>query len=74
MLLVDLHLDDNVTGLEAIRQLRQHWQDPHLPAAILSADRSDHWQRRLRNANVPQLNKPVRPGKLRALLRSLLND
>ncbi|WP_434983480.1 NahK/ErcS family hybrid sensor histidine kinase/response regulator [Vreelandella zhaodongensis] len=73
MLLVDLHLDDNVTGLEAIRQLRQHWHDPHLPAAILSADRSDHWQRRLRHASVPQLNKPVRPSKLRALLRSLLN-
>ncbi len=73
MLLVDLHLDDNMTGLEAIRQLRQHWHDPHLPAAILSADRSDHWQRRLRHAGVPQLNKPVRPGKLRALLRSLLN-
>ncbi|CAH1043026.1 PAS domain-containing hybrid sensor histidine kinase/response regulator [Halomonas sp. TD01] len=73
MLLVDLHLDDHMTGLEAIRQLRQHWHDPHLPAAILSADRSDHWQRRLRHAGVPQLNKPVRPGKLRALLRSLLN-
>ncbi len=73
MLLVDLHLDDSVTGLEAIRQLRHHWHDPHLPAAIISADRSDHWQRRLRNAGVPQLNKPVRPGKLRALLRSLLN-
>lgn len=73
MLLADLHLDDNVTGLEAIRQLRQHWHDPHLPAAVLSADRSDHWQRRLRHAGVPQLNKPVRPGKLRALLRSLLN-
>ena len=73
ILLVDLHLDDDLTGLDAIRYLRKHWHDPRLPAAILSADRSEHWQRRLRHAGVPLLNKPIRPGKLRALLRSLLN-
>lgn len=71
-LLIDLHLDDGVTGTDAIKALRRRWQAPDLPAAILSADRSPDWQHRLRQARLPLLNKPVRPAKLRALLSNLL--
>jgi len=74
VLLVDLHLDNHVTGLDVIHQLRQHWKNPGLPAVVISADRSPEWQHRLNQARIPLLNKPVRPARLRALLRSLVED
>ncbi|PMR69010.1 PAS domain-containing hybrid sensor histidine kinase/response regulator [Halomonas heilongjiangensis] len=72
VLLVDLHLDDGLTGDVLIQRLRDHWQCPLLPAVIITADRSDHWIQRLRAANLPVLNKPLKPGKLRAVLSQLL--
>lgn len=72
MLLVDLHLDNQVTGVDVIHQLRQHWKNPHLPAVIISADRSPEWQHRLNQARIPLLHKPVRPARLRALLQSVM--
>lgn len=72
VLLVDLHLDDHITGVDVIHQLRRHWRNPRLPAVVISADRSPEWQHRLNQARIPLLNKPVRPARLRALLRSLV--
>ncbi|MGR4067140.1 NahK/ErcS family hybrid sensor histidine kinase/response regulator [Billgrantia sp. C5P2] len=73
LLLVDLHLDDGLTGDELVLRLREHWGCPQLPAVIITAERSDAWMQHLRAASLPYLNKPLRPGKLRAVLSQLLS-
>ena len=45
-----------------------------IPALIISADRSDACRRELQALGVPLLNKPVKPGKLRAVLSQLLAE
>lgn len=74
LLLVDLHLDDGVTGDELVWRLREHWDHPRLPAVVLTAERSDAWLQRLRATGLPYLNKPLRPGKLRAVLSQLFSS
>lgn len=71
LVLADFHLDHGVVGCEVVRHLREHFQQP-IPAVIITADRSDQCRRALRKLNAPLLNKPVKPGKLRAVLSQLL--
>ncbi|MGR4043810.1 ATP-binding protein [Pseudomonas sp. JDS08PS003] len=71
LILADFHLDHGVTGCEVVQQLREHFQQP-LPAVIITADRSDPCRRALQQLGAPLLNKPVKPGKLRAVLSQLL--
>lgn len=71
LILADFHLDHGVTGCEVVQQLREHFQQP-LPAVIITADRSDQCRRALQQLGAPLLNKPVKPGKLRAVLSQLL--
>ncbi len=73
-LLVDLHLDAGETGDQLVAKLRRHWQLPRLPAVVITADRSDAWRRRLADGNIPLLHKPLRPGRLRAVLSQLLRQ
>ena len=40
ILIVDYHLDDDVTGIEVIRELRAY-ADKHIPAIVVTADHSD---------------------------------
>lgn len=72
VLLADYHLDHNRTGLEAVSQLRRHFGHS-LQAAILTADRSDDIRRLIAAEQLPMLNKPVKPNRLRALLISLMD-
>ncbi|MBW8352993.1 MAG: response regulator [Pseudomonas sp.] len=71
LILADYHLDHGVTGCQVVQQLREHFQQP-LPAVIITADRSDQCRRALQQLGAPLLNKPVKPGKLRAVLSQLL--
>ena len=73
VILADYHLDDDVLGCEVIQQLRETYAMP-IPALIISADRSDACRRELLALGAPLLNKPVKPGKLRAVLSQLLQD
>jgi hypothetical protein len=41
---------------------------------MITADRSDQCLRELHGMGVPLLNKPVKPGKLRAVLSQILQD
>ncbi|SFR59414.1 PAS domain S-box-containing protein [Marinobacter daqiaonensis] len=70
-ILADYHLDDNFTGREAIHALRRSLR-ADIPAAILTADRSDAVSRMLKNEGLPVLNKPIKPNRLRALISSLV--
>jgi CheY-like chemotaxis protein len=51
--------------------LREHFAQ-NIPAVIITADRTDQCRRALRRLEAPLLNKPVKPGKLRAVLSQLL--
>jgi CheY-like chemotaxis protein len=73
LILVDYHLDLGVVGCDLIQALRQHF-DRELPAVIITADRSDQCRRKLRSPGVPLLNKPVKPGKLRAVISQLIGN
>lgn len=71
LILADFHLDHGVVGCEVVKHLREHFNQA-IPAVIITADRSDQCRRALRKLDAPLLNKPVKPGKLRAVLSQLL--
>ncbi|MBT8768926.1 PAS domain-containing hybrid sensor histidine kinase/response regulator [Metapseudomonas boanensis] len=71
LIVADYHLDHDVTGCEVIQALREFFNRP-VPAVIITADRSDQCRRELQQLGVPLLNKPVKPGKLRAVLSQIL--
>jgi Na+/proline symporter/signal transduction histidine kinase len=66
IVLADYHLDRG-TGLEAIEKLRQRF-GPNLPAALITADRSQLIADRAQAKNISILNKPLKPAGLRAVL------
>jgi signal transduction histidine kinase len=69
-LLSDYRLRQGETGIEAIRQLRLVLGRA-VPAGLMSGDTDPALMQACRDANLPLLHKPVRPAKLRALLRRL---
>lgn len=73
LLLVDYHLDLGVTGSEVVQALRVHFA-LDIPAVMITAERSDECRLHLQALKVPLLNKPVRPGKLRAVLSQMLAE
>ena len=70
-ILVDYHLDAGQTGCDAVSLLREHFQW-QIPAIMITADRSEHSRQRLRDLGIPVLNKPIKAGKLRAMLGQVL--
>ncbi|MEE2692531.1 MAG: NahK/ErcS family hybrid sensor histidine kinase/response regulator [Pseudomonadota bacterium] len=70
LLLVDYHLDNGETGLEAVAMLRRRF-GAETPAIIISADRTDKVKRLAEKAGCRFLAKPLRPAALRALMASL---
>lgn len=73
LVLADFHLDHGVTGCEVVRDLREHFAVT-IPAVMITADRSDQSRRAMQRLGAPLLNKPVKPGKLRAVLSQLLGE
>jgi len=73
VILADFHLDHGVLGCQVIQQVREAFSRS-IPALIISADRSDDCRRELQALGAPLLNKPVKPGKLRAVLSQLLME
>ncbi|WP_286238437.1 PAS domain-containing hybrid sensor histidine kinase/response regulator [Neptuniibacter halophilus] len=71
VILADYHLDYDKLGTDAIQGLRKHF-GLDIPAVMLTADRSTECRQQFREMGLPVLNKPVKPGKLRALLTHLL--
>lgn len=67
LIIVDLHLNDNVTGLVVVEQLRVYFADT-IAAILITADYTDQEQELRKKLGIPLLNKPVRPGKLRAVM------
>jgi Na+/proline symporter/signal transduction histidine kinase len=66
VLLVDYHLDD-ADGINVIGELRQRLSR-HVPAILITADRSEHVGKKAQAEDVHLLNKPIKPASLRALI------
>ncbi|WP_442108767.1 PAS domain-containing hybrid sensor histidine kinase/response regulator [Pseudomonas sp. NUPR-001] len=71
LVLADFHLDQGLTGCDVVRDLRTHFASA-IPAVMITADRSEQSRRAMQRLKAPLLNKPVKPGKLRAVLSQLL--
>ncbi|MDG9928811.1 MULTISPECIES: NahK/ErcS family hybrid sensor histidine kinase/response regulator [unclassified Pseudomonas] len=71
VLLIDYHLDNGVIGCEVVEALRARF-DPQLPVVMITADRSEQCQSAAQRKAIPLLNKPLKPGKLRAVLSQVL--
>jgi len=67
VILADYHLDHGLLGTDAIADIRKHF-GLDIPAVIVTADRSSECMQQFQVADLPVINKPVKPGKLRALL------
>jgi CheY-like chemotaxis protein len=65
-ILVDYHLDGG-NGIAAIAELRRRL-GRHIPAILITADRSLHVREEARSENAHLLNKPLKPASLRALI------
>ncbi|WP_425055008.1 NahK/ErcS family hybrid sensor histidine kinase/response regulator [Pseudomonas abyssi] len=70
--LVDYHLDGGRTGLQALMALREQF-GAELPALMITADRTEDCRQGARSLGVAVLNKPIKAGKLRASLDTLLS-
>jgi two-component system, sensor histidine kinase len=66
MIVADYHLDTAIEGLTAIELLRDDY--PDLPAALVTADRSEATASRAANLTVERFTKPIRPAELRAFI------
>ena len=68
----DLRLGGGVDGIETIRLLRS-MLDEEVAAFLISGDTSVEVREQVNASGLVLLSKPVRPGKLRSLLRHLAN-
>ncbi|MBP2295047.1 PAS domain-containing hybrid sensor histidine kinase/response regulator [Azospirillum rugosum] len=74
--LADVHLGDgrgdaSTDGIACVAALRRHLR-ADVPAALITADRSEAVKARALEAGLPVLTKPIRPAALRTLMRRLL--
>lgn len=67
IVLADYHLDDRETGLEAVAALRD-WSGHHLPAILITADRSETLRRKAARDDISVMPKPVKLSRLRPLI------
>lgn len=72
IVLMDYHLEGEVTGLAALETLSGHVGRP-LPAIIITANYTDAVRQAADALGYAVLNKPVRPGALRALMAQMLS-
>lgn len=72
IVLLDYHLDKGLTGIDVLEALRDRFEA--MPAALLTAERADESLKRFRSLGLQVLNKPVKPGKLRALISHMLSN
>jgi signal transduction histidine kinase/CheY-like chemotaxis protein len=71
LLLADYHLDNGLTGLQAVQTLRAEWS-ANIPALIVTGDYDKTIARRTEAEGVAVLRKPMKPAVLRAMMSHLL--
>lgn len=70
IILSDFHLGATEDGIVCIKTLREI-TGLHIPACVISGDTNDDFLQSVVAADLPLLHKPVRPAKLRSLLRRM---
>ncbi|MGB3500206.1 MAG: hybrid sensor histidine kinase/response regulator [Mesorhizobium sp.] len=65
LIFADYHLDGE-TGFDVIARLRARFGD--VPAALITADRSDEVRMRGDQSDIPVLSKPIKPAALRSMI------
>lgn len=70
LVLSDFRLRAGESGLQSLQRLRAELDRP-LPACLMSGDTDPELIQACRDAGLPLLHKPVRPAKLRTLIRRL---
>ena len=70
-LLSDYRLSDGDRGIDAIARLRES-VGRNVPACLMSGDTDSALMQAAKEAGLPLLHKPVRPAKLRSVLRRIL--
>jgi signal transduction histidine kinase/CheY-like chemotaxis protein len=73
VIMSDYRLRDGENGLETVRQLRAA-AGQQIPACLMSGDTDPNLMQSAREAGLTLLHKPVRPAKLRSLIRRLAAD
>ena len=73
LMLVDYHLDDGKSGIDAAQSLCAQWQ-LEVPCAVITADPTRAARDAAAAHGYALLQKPVKPAALRALLQRLLAD
>lgn len=71
LVIADYHLDDGLTGLDAIAELRTRFDLP-LPGIVVTADHTAQAQDAAQRAGYELLQKPIKPAELRSLISHLL--
>jgi CheY-like chemotaxis protein len=71
LVMTDMHLDEQSTGVDFVRQLRATLPDRTLPAIVVTGDSSLRLEREGLACSCVAL-KPIRPEKLQALLAQQL--
>ena len=70
VILMDYQLDSETNGLQLADMLREKWED--VPVCVVSAAPDEDLSVRVNNHGFDFLRKPIKPGKLRALLERYL--
>lgn len=73
VILSDYRLRDGENGIDTIRQLRTA-AGLAIPAGLMSGDTDTYLQQAAKHAELTLLHKPVRPAKLRSLIRHLATE
>lgn len=71
IILADYHLDGGVLGIDVVSRIRS-CLGRHVPAILITADRTDAATRAALQSKCELLYKPLRPAELRALMQHLL--
>lgn len=70
LVIVDYHLDDGETGMNAIEFLREQIGYA-IPTLMITANYSQELKQQVRECGYHLLNKPIKPHKLKSMLRYL---
>jgi signal transduction histidine kinase len=73
LIIADYHLDGEVKGTDAIREIAAEFEGP-IPALVLTSDRSAELREILQNKGLTILHKPIQPARLRSALSHALNQ
>lgn len=73
ILIVDYHLDDDVTGLDVAKEINELRLTP-LPVMMITANYSQELKSEANNSDILLLHKPIKPMKLKTSMLYLLNN